>query len=82
MQLGSKSIVKRIIVCNKYIQGDRWTVLVQTNKNYGICNIQVEGFPTINLGRILSNFQGQQINDENVIGELGYELSNLLNSVE
>lgn len=61
MQLGRKSIVTTLVINNQ-------KVLVQANKNFGICDIEPR------VGEVLSDFQGQQINDEYVISRLKYAL--------
>ena len=78
MQLGSKSIVEQIIVRSKGHPNVHYTILVQANKNKGICGIQVVNHPEVDTGKIFSQFQGQQINDPNVLEEIEYEFYKLL----
>ena len=57
-------------------------VLVQANKNYGICDLYfLEGYGSEQLrSDLLSKVQGRQINDENVCIHLYNLLEEALNS--
>jgi hypothetical protein len=51
-------------------------VIIQANKNYGIINIEPK------IDEVLTNFQGRQINDPNVIEHLKNVLFELFTIVE
>ena len=76
LSIGRKSIVKKIQIP---VKGKNLSVLVQANKNYGICEIIAEGN---RISEVLSEFQGRQINDEHTIVHLRNVLEEVLNTIK
>lgn len=64
MTIGRKSITTVITVPNVENPKKPHEITVQANKNYGICDMAPR------VGEILSDFQGRQINNGDVISEL------------
>lgn len=60
MTLGRNSIYNVLKIVNISNPAEPYKVTVQANKNYGICDMSPR------VGEILSDFQGRQINDENI----------------
>ena len=79
--IGYNSIVQNFLI---KVKGSKKPVevLVQANKNYGICDLQFpEGQGSEQLrSDLLSKVQGRQINDENVCIHLYNLLEEALNS--
>lgn len=73
MTLGRKSIYTVLNVTNNENPAKPHKVTVQANKNYGICDMSPR------VGEILSDFQGRQINDEDVMSHLENSLYVALN---
>ena len=84
MALGHKSIVTKLEVPNNKDSKKRHVVLVQANKNHGICDILFVTEPgkRARLSDTLSTFQGQQFDDPNVMEHLWDVLNETLNSSE
>lgn len=82
-KLGRKSIVTEFQVPCEALE-KRVTVLVQANKNYGICDIILVTSPEdkVRLADVLSVFQGRQINDSNVAEHLWNVLNETINPEE
>lgn len=64
MTLGRKSISTVLSITNTENPKKPHEVVVQANKNYGICDMSPR------VGEVLSDFQGRQINNGDVISEL------------
>lgn len=64
MTLGRKSISTVLSITNTENPKKPHEVVVQANKNYGICDMSPRA------GEVLSDFQGRQINNGDVISEL------------
>ena len=64
MELGRKSIVHTVSIPNNSNPKKPHEVNIQANKNYGICDV------SHCRDRILSTYQGRQINDGEVISEI------------
>lgn len=64
MTLGRKSISTVLSITNTENPKKPHEVVVQANKNYGICDMSPR------VGEVLSDFQGRQINNGEVISEL------------
>lgn len=64
MTLGRKSISISLSITNTENPKKPHEVVVQANKNYGICDMSPR------VGEVLSDFQGRQINNGDVISEL------------
>ena len=79
--IGYNSIVQNFLI---KVKGSKKPVevLVQANKNYGICDLYFpEGYGSEQLrSDLLSKVQGRQINDENVCIHLYNLLEEALNS--
>ena len=79
--IGYNSIVQNFLIKEK---GSKKPVevLVQANKNYGICDLYfLEGYGSEQLrSDLLSKVQGRQINDENVCIHVYNLLEEALNS--
>lgn len=79
--IGYNSIVQNFLI---KVKGSKKPaeVLVQANKNYGICDLYfLEGYGSEQLrSDLLSKVQGRQINDENVCIHLYNLLEEALNS--
>ena len=79
--IGYNSIVKNCLI---KVKGSKKPVevLVQSNKNYGICDLYfLEGYGSEQLrSDLLSKVQGRQINDENVCIHVYNLLEEALNS--
>ena len=79
--IGYNSIVQNFLI---KVKGSKKPVevLVQANKNYGICDLQFpEGQGSEQLrSNLLSKIQGRQINDENVCIHVYNLLEEALNS--
>lgn len=73
MTLGRKSIYTVLNVTNTENPEKPHKVTVQANKNYGICDMSPR------VGEILSDYQGQQINDGDVMSHLENSLYVALN---
>ena len=84
MALGRKSIVTKLEIPNNKDLKKRHVVLVQANKNHGICDILLvlEPGKKTRLADALSTFQGQQFDDSDVIEHLWDVLNETLNSSE
>lgn len=80
--IGYNSIVKNFLI---KVKGSKKPVevLVQANKNYGICDLQfregIEGSEQLR-SNLLSKIQGRQLNDESVCVHLYNILGEALNS--
>ena len=61
MALGRKSIYTVITISYNENPEKPYKITVQANKNYGICDMKPR------IGELLSDFQGRQINDDNVL---------------
>lgn len=81
MALGRKSNVKKLEVPCEALK-KRLTVLVQANKNYGICDILLVTEPgkKVRMTEVLSVFQGRQFNDEYIMEHLYNVLDEIFNS--
>lgn len=79
--IGYNSIVKNFLIKVKSSKKPV-EVLVQANKNYGICDLQFpEGQGSEQLrSNLLSKIQGRQLNDESVCIHLYNLLGEALNS--
>ena len=79
--IGYNSIVQNFLVKVKVFKKPV-EVLVQANKNYGICDLYfLEGYGSEQLrSDLLSKVQGRQINDENVCIHVYNLLEEALNS--
>ena len=79
--IGYNSIVQNFLI---KVKGSKKPVevLVQANKNYGICDLYfLEGYVSEQLrSDLLSKVQGRQINDENVCIHVYNLLEEALNS--
>ena len=79
--IGYNSIVQNFLI---KVNGSKKPVevLVQANKNYGICDLYfLEGYGSEQLrSDLLSKVQGRQINDENVCIHVYNLLEEALNS--
>ena len=83
--IGRKSIVKKLEIPNHSDRKKVNAVLIQANKNYGICDILRVIEPSgekVRMSELLSEFQGRQINDENTIIHLWNVLEEVLNPVK
>lgn len=76
MTLGHKSIYIIITIPNKENPVSPYKIKVQANKNLGICDIEPR------IGETLTDFQGRQINNADVIYHLQNVLTEKLNSHE
>lgn len=80
MALGHKSNVTtiKVFIGNEARNG---TVLVQSNKNYGICDIFFidKFFRPCRMTEVLSVFQGRQANDSGVLEHLSRVLNRTFN---
>ena len=78
MILGRKSIFITVNVTNNSNPNKPYKVIVQANKNHGICDMEPR------VGEILTHFQGQQINGkihgEPVLSEIEKALYVALNT--
>ena len=79
--IGYNSIVQNFLIKVK-VSKKPVEVLVQANKNYGICDLYfLEGYGSEQLrSDLLSKVQGRQINDENVCIHLYNLLEEALNA--
>lgn len=73
MEVGKKSIVLTVHIPNTKNPKKPHEVLIQANKNYGICDC------SHCRDVVLKHFQGNQINDGNVIEEIETVLLHELN---
>lgn len=84
MALGRKSIVRKLEIPNNKDQKKLHVVLIQANKNYGICDVLLVTEPgkKIRMAETLSTFQGKQFNDLDVVEHLWNVLNETLNPTE
>lgn len=75
--IGAKSIVINFKVRNLNSK-EKCLVKVQANKNYSICDIIIPEGCSISREDFLNNFQGNQINDRDVVENLKDYLFNSL----
>lgn len=82
MAFGRKSNVKKLEIANSKNPQKPIVVLVQGNKNYGICDILLvtESGKKVRMTEILSVFQGRQFNDEYTMEHLYNVLDEIFNS--
>lgn len=83
MALGRKSIARKLEIPNNKDSKKHHVVLVQANKNHGICDILlVTESNKKRIAEVLSIFQGRQFDDTDIIGHLWDVLNETLNSAE
>lgn len=81
MALGRKSIARKLEIPSNKDQKKLHVVLVQANKNYGICDVLLVTEPgkKVRMAEVLSIFQGKQFNDLDVVEHLWNVLNEILN---
>lgn len=84
MALGRKSIARKLEVPNNKDLKKHHVVLVQANKNHGICDILLVPEPgkKVRVAEVLSVFQGRQFDDVNVVEHLWNTLREVLNPAD
>lgn len=78
MAIGRKSNIINIVIPNESNYSESYVAYIQGNKNYGICDIVVEGQGR--MSKLLSIFQGRQFNDSDNLAVIKDMLWNSLNT--
>lgn len=73
MALGRKSIYQTLLIYNSQNISEPHKIVVQANKNFAICDI----IPRV--GNVLNYFQGQQINDSEVMNQVYNAIDDVIN---